>query len=103
MQFIRNGGAFENEFLGWHNIFMYASSSKKFVMKTCSPELELREEKVNAITHVAGILFGLVSVPFLILNACKSCGHYVIAGITVYGLTFLMVFTCSTLFHYQKE
>jgi hemolysin III len=72
-------------------------------MKTCSPELELREEKVNAITHVAGILFGLVSVPFLILNACKTCGHYVIAGISMYGLSFLMVFTFSTLFHLQKE
>src|SRR5438552_1127166 len=71
-------------------------------MKTCSPDLELREERVNAITHVAGILFGLVSVPFLILNACKPCGHFVITGISVYGLSFLMVFTCSTLFHYQK-
>ena len=72
-------------------------------MRTCSPELELREEKVNAITHVAGILFGLVSVPFLILNACKSCGHHVIAGISMYGLSFLMVFTFSTIFHLQKE
>jgi hemolysin III len=72
-------------------------------MKTCSPELELREEKVNAITHVAGILFGIVSVPFLILNACKTCGHYVIAGISLYGLSFLMVFTFSTLFHLQRE
>ena len=72
-------------------------------MKACSPELELREEKVNAITHVAGILFGLVSVPFLILNACKTCGHYVIAGIIMYGLSFLMVFTFSTIFHLQKE
>ena len=60
-------------------------------MKTCSPELEIREEKVNAITHVVGILFGLVSVPFLILNACRTCGHFVITGISIYGLTFLMV------------
>ena len=75
----------------------------QFVLKTCSPELELREEKVNAITHVAGILFGIVSVPFLILNACKTCGHYVIAGISLYGLSFLMVFTFSTLFHLQRE
>ena len=71
-------------------------------MKTCSPELEIREEKVNAITHVVGILFGLVSVPFLILNACRTCGHFVITGISIYGLTFLMVFSCSTLFHFQK-
>ena len=74
-------------------------------MKTCSPDLDLdfREERVNAITHIVGILFGLVSVPFLILNACESCGHYVIAGIIVYGLSFLMTFTSSTLFHWQKS
>jgi hemolysin III len=72
-------------------------------MKPCSPELELREEKVNVITHIAGILFGLVSVPFLILNACESCKQYVIAGISMYALSFLMVFTFSTLFHLQKE
>jgi len=71
-------------------------------MKTC-PELELREEKVNAITHVAGILFGLISVPFLILNACETCGQHIIAGVTMYGLSFLMVFTFSTVFHLQKE
>jgi hemolysin III len=72
-------------------------------MKPCSPELELREERVNVITHIAGILFGLVSAPFLILTACESCGQYVIAGISTYALSFLMVFTFSTLFHLQKE
>ena len=71
-------------------------------MKTC-PDLELREERVNAITHVAGILFGLVSVPFLILNACETCGDHIIAGVSMYGLSFLMVFTFSTFFHLQKE
>jgi hemolysin III len=72
-------------------------------MKTWSRELTLREERVSAFTHVAGILFGLVSVPFLILNACETCGHYVIAGIIMYGLSFLMVFTFSTIFHWQGE
>src|SRR6267142_646558 len=72
-------------------------------MKPCSQEMLLREEKVNVITHIAGIMFGLISVPFLILNACESCGHFVIAGISIYGLSFLMVFTFSTLFHMQKE
>jgi len=72
-------------------------------MKTCSPEVELREEKVNAITHIAGILFGLVSVPLLILHACENCGQNVIAGIALYGLCFLMVFTFSTIFHLQRE
>ena len=72
-------------------------------MKTFSQETELREEMVNAVTHGVGVLFGLVSVPLLILNACKSCGQFVIAGIAIYGFCFLMVFTFSSLFHLQKE
>ncbi len=72
-------------------------------MKTFSPETEIREELVNAITHVAGILFGLVSVPYLLLNACENCGGFTIAGVTMYGISLLMVFTFSTLFHLQKE
>jgi len=63
----------------------------------------MREELVNVITHTFGILFGLVSVPFLILNACENCGHYVITGITVYGVAFLLLFSSSTLFHFQTD
>ncbi|HEY0680570.1 MAG TPA: hemolysin III family protein [Chitinophagaceae bacterium] len=72
-------------------------------MKAYSGEIDLREERLNTLTHILGILFGLVSIPILILNACNNCGIPVIAGICIYGLSFLMVFTSSTLFHWQKE
>jgi hemolysin III len=72
-------------------------------MKAYSGELDLREERLNTLTHILGILFGLVSIPILILNACDTCGITVVAGICIYSLSFLMVFTSSTLFHWQKE
>ena len=72
-------------------------------MKAYSGELDLREERLNTLTHIVGILFGLVSIPILILNACNTCGFAEILGICVYSLGFLMVFTSSTLFHWQKE
>src|SRR5215212_3989310 len=72
-------------------------------MKAYSGDLDLREERLNTLTHIVGILFGVVSIPFLIFNACNTCGSSVITGICVYGLSFLMVFTSSTLFHWQKE
>ena len=68
-------------------------------MKAYSGELDLREERWNTLTHILGILFGLVSIPILILNACDTCGITEIAGICIYSLSFLMVFTSSTLFH----
>lgn len=68
-----------------------------------SRETELREELVNVITHSLGILFGLVSVPFLILNACENCGNYVITGISIYGAAFLLLFFSSSFFHFQTD
>lgn len=71
-------------------------------MKAYSGELDLREERWNTVTHILGILFGLVSIPILILNACQKTGT-VITGTSVYGASFLMMFISSTLFHCQKE
>ena len=68
-------------------------------MKAYSGELHLWEERLNTATHILGILFGLVCVPILILSACEKAGISVITGVSVYGFSFLMVFTCSTLFH----
>ncbi|HYF31222.1 MAG TPA: hemolysin III family protein [Chitinophagaceae bacterium] len=72
-------------------------------MKAYSGELNLWEERLNTATHILGILFGLVCIPILIMNACDRAGLTVITGTSVYGFSFLMVFTCSTLFHCQKE
>jgi hemolysin III len=71
-------------------------------MKAYSGELDLREERWNTVTHVLGILFGIVSIPLLILNACDKTGS-VITGASVYGASFLMMFVSSSMFHYQKE
>lgn len=71
-------------------------------MKAYSGELDLREERWNTLTHVLGILFGLVSIPLLILNACEKTGT-IVTGASVYGASFLMMFVSSSMFHYQKE
>ena len=68
-------------------------------MKTENAQLEVREELVNSITHGIGILFGLVFIPVLIYNATNHAKTDVVAGAAVYGLSFLMVFTFSTLYH----
>lgn len=58
---------------------------------------------MNSATHILGILFGLVCIPILVLNADDNGSPWVVTGAGVYGFSFLMVFTCSTLFHCQKE
>lgn len=54
--------------------------------------------------HGFGILFGLVSIPILITLAVKNENVNGIIGTGVYGFSFLMVFTFSTLYHgFQHE
>lgn len=72
-------------------------------MAIYSPEQDLREERLSSLTHLLGIIFGLVCIPILILNACQYAGTSIIAGSVVYGFSFLMVFTFSTLFHWHTN
>ena len=72
-------------------------------METYSTDQYLREERMNSMTHVLGILFGVVCIPILILSACESSTLSIIIGTAVYGFSFLMVFTFSSLFHWNRN
>ena len=70
-------------------------------MEAYTSNQHLREERINSMTHALGILFGLVSIPILIFNAWNSSGFPIILGTAIYGFSFLMVFTFSSLFHWN--
>lgn len=72
-------------------------------MKTYDSPIDPREERINSITHALGILFGLAAIPVLIYNAFNKGISSVVLGTAIYGLSFLMVFTFSTLFHRQQK
>ena len=83
--------------------FITINWTKEIRMETFLTGQSLREERINSITHALGILFGLVCIPILILSACENCGSHVIAGTAIYAFSFLMVFTFSSLFHWQTN
>lgn len=59
----------------------------------------LESEIANAATHGVGILLGLIGIPLLIYYAAlREDTHYLWSAI-IYGTTYLMVFTSSTLYH----
>jgi hemolysin III len=68
-------------------------------MKTSSSTANLQQELVNGISHGAGVLFGLIFVPFLIIAATKNIHTGGVIATCIYGFGFLMVFTFSTLYH----
>ncbi|MGZ5218587.1 MAG: PAQR family membrane homeostasis protein TrhA [Chitinophagaceae bacterium] len=68
-------------------------------MQQSNTELRIRQELVNSLTHGLGILFGVVCIPILITQAAKNDNPAGIIGTAIYGFSFLMVFTFSTLYH----
>lgn len=67
------------------------------------PIFEDKEELANSVSHGLGVVFGLVGIPMLVATAVGS-GHWAaIVGSIVYGLSFLMVFLFSTLYHGTRQ
>jgi hemolysin III len=58
-----------------------------------------KQEIVNSITHALGILFGIISMPFLLSAAIAKHNTLGIVGCAVYSFSYLMVFVSSTVYH----
>lgn len=68
-------------------------------METNGKDAGITLEVIHSLLHALGILFGIIGMPVLILNAIKNNKIPGIAGACVYGFCFLMLFTFSTLYH----
>jgi hemolysin III len=63
-----------------------------------------KEELANGISHILGILFCLIALPFLILVAYKKHDMVAVFAVATFGLGMLLVYSFSTLYHLvQKE
>lgn len=62
------------------------------------PSYTRTEELVNSLSHGVGLLFGLVAVPWLVYTASTGSWSELV-GATVFGLSFLLIYTASTLYH----
>lgn len=67
--------------------------------KPTSRAFTAEEEIVNTIIHAAGVLFGIIAIPFLIDTAAKNNDVSSIMRVSIYGISFLATFTFSTLYH----
>lgn len=59
----------------------------------------IKQEIVHSTIHGFGILFGIISIPILTALAAKNANIPAIVGASIYGFTFLMLFTFSTIYH----
>jgi len=61
--------------------------------------ITLKQEIANSVSHGLGILFGIVAIPLLIAQVAQSGQTMLTVGVSVYAFSFLLVYTCSTLYH----
>ncbi|EGV43939.1 hemolysin III family protein [Bizionia argentinensis JUB59] len=60
------------------------------------------EERLNSITHGIGALIGIAALVFLIIyNSNKT--SWSLFSVIVYGLTIIILFSSSTLYHYVES
>ncbi len=60
---------------------------------------DIKRELANSITHGLGLLLAIVAVPVVLAMAVKKGGAAPIIGASIYGITVLMTFLSSTLYH----
>lgn len=73
-----------------------------WLMSKYRREQTLSEEKANWITHACGILFAVVTIPFMIVCAVEKSSASTVWGVAVFGTAMLLVYLASTIYHATK-
>ncbi len=60
------------------------------------------EEKLNAVSHAIGAVFGIVALILLIVFETKKT-EYSLASVIIYGVSIIVLFTASTFYHSVKS
>ncbi|MCL1112666.1 MULTISPECIES: PAQR family membrane homeostasis protein TrhA [Shewanella] len=62
-----------------------------------------KEEQANAISHALGVVAGIVGLILMLLKASTDLSLIQLGGIVVYGLSIVVLFMASTLYHSSKS
>ena len=71
-------------------------------MSELNHEYSEKEEKLNIISHAFGLLMGIIALPFLIDKSMSFDGFWKPASIIIYGVSLLVLYTASTVYHAAK-
>ena len=56
-------------------------------------------EKLNAVTHLVGAILALAGSVVLVVRAAMSGDIWKIVGVSIYGVTLVLLYSLSTLYH----
>ena len=63
------------------------------------PDYSRGEEIVNTVTHIIGAVFALAAIPLLVIAGALHADPWAIVSGSIYGVTLLMMFTVSSVYH----
>lgn len=61
-----------------------------------------KEEQLNVVSHALGLVLSIIVFPFLILKCLYFAGFWKPASIIIYGLSLIILYTASTVYHSAK-
>ena len=61
------------------------------------------EERINVISHAAGIIFSITALLMLVRKAMAHGDIWHIISFPVFGITLILLYTASTLYHFAKD
>ncbi len=65
-----------------------------------SPENHISQtEFINALIHIAGVLFGIIFIPLLLIKIFYTHGTVHFISVLIYGSCFMLTFLLSSLYH----
>jgi len=61
------------------------------------------EETWNVITHLVGVIIGIIGLVAMIIKAKSNPNQVALLSSVIFGLSFIILYTSSTLYHLQKD
>ena len=62
-----------------------------------------QEERVNILSHGFGLVLSIIGFIFLLLRALGNGNSIYIFSLTIFGLSLILLYTASTLYHSTQE
>jgi len=61
------------------------------------------EEKINVYSHLFGVILSLIGLVLMLLKTIPNGNIYKITAALVYGLASIILYSASTLYHYEQN
>lgn len=72
---------------------------EKHQFRTQLPDYTRGEEITNMVTHIVGAAFAVAAIPLLVIVAALHHNPWAIVSGAIYGVTLLIMFTISSVYH----